>query len=344
MVLTPQLLQAIKLLQMPSGELSAFIETELERNPLLERAEERHEPRSSARSRSAERASARRLGVRNHARRGRRALPRDLGTEVDNAFDADRAGDRQPSARRRPTGPALIGGPMAGASAAAAATRTPPTSKPMSPRQESFSEFLTRQAMVALARSRRPPDRRRADRRARRGRLFPRRSRRNRRATRRAARARRAGAGGVLQTLEPTGVFARDLAECLKLQLIERDRFDPAMAGARSPTCRCSPSATSPALRRLCGVDDEDLADMIAEIKRLDPKPGRAFAGAPEPLAIPDVIVAAAPEFGLARRAQRRGAAARAGQRILRGGHQTRRRRARRTGNTSPRNCRARIG
>src|SRR5205085_3358896 len=52
------------------------------------------------------------------------------------------------------------------------------------------------------------------------------------------------------------------------------------------------------ALRRLCGVDDEDLADMIGEIKRLDPKPGRAFAGAPEPLAIPDVIVTAAQDAG----------------------------------------------
>ena len=37
MVLTPQLLQAIKLLQMPNAELSAFIESELEQNPLLER-------------------------------------------------------------------------------------------------------------------------------------------------------------------------------------------------------------------------------------------------------------------------------------------------------------------
>ena len=45
-----------------------------------------------------------------------------------------------------------------------------------------------------------------------------------------------------LQQLEPTGVFARDLAECLSLQLIERDRFDPAMR-ALSPICRCSPGA-----------------------------------------------------------------------------------------------------
>ena len=47
MVLTPQLLQAIKLLQMPNVELTAFIENELERNPLLERADE-HEDREEA--------------------------------------------------------------------------------------------------------------------------------------------------------------------------------------------------------------------------------------------------------------------------------------------------------
>ena len=35
------------------------------------------------------------------------------------------------------------------------------------------------------------------------------------------------------------------------------------------------------ALKRLCGVDDEDLAEMVAEIRRLDPKPGRASAAAP---------------------------------------------------------------
>ena len=51
----------------------------------------------------------------------------------------------------------------------------------------------------------------------------------DRRAPRRAARARRGACCARLQTLEPTGVFARNLAECLALQLIERDRFDPAM-------------------------------------------------------------------------------------------------------------------
>jgi RNA polymerase sigma-54 factor len=98
-----------------------------------------------------------------------------------------------------------------------------------------------------------------------------------------------------LQGLEPTGVFARNLAECLALQLIERDRYDPAMQAliANLPALARRDFG---ALRRACGVDDDDIADMIAEIRRLDPKPGRAFGAPVEPPAIPDVFVTAAPD------------------------------------------------
>jgi RNA polymerase sigma-54 factor len=99
----------------------------------------------------------------------------------------------------------------------------------------------------------------------------------------------------VLQTLEPTGVFARDLAECLKLQLIERDRFDPAMR-ALIENLPALARRDMAFLRRTCGVDDDDLIDMIAEIKRLDPKPARGFGDGVEPTAIPDVFVTAAPD------------------------------------------------
>ena len=98
-----------------------------------------------------------------------------------------------------------------------------------------------------------------------------------------------------MQTLEPTGVFARSLAECLALQLRERDRFDPAMEAmiANLPALARRDFAL---LRKVCGVDDEDLADMIAEIRRLEPKPGRAFGDPPGAPAIPDVYVLAAPD------------------------------------------------
>ncbi len=99
----------------------------------------------------------------------------------------------------------------------------------------------------------------------------------------------------LLQEFDPTGVCARDLPECLALQLKEQDRFDPAMAclvgnldllAARELT----------ALRKQCGVDEEDFAEMLAELKALDPKPGLSFeAGASEPL-VPDILMWARPD------------------------------------------------
>ncbi|RME94066.1 MAG: RNA polymerase sigma-54 factor, partial [Alphaproteobacteria bacterium] len=84
----------------------------------------------------------------------------------------------------------------------------------------------------------------------------------------------------ALQGLEPVGVFARDLAECLTIQLKERNRYDPAIA-ALVANLDLIADHDIPALKRACGVDDEYLADMIAEIKSLNPKPGLSFGGVP---------------------------------------------------------------
>jgi RNA polymerase sigma-54 factor len=97
-----------------------------------------------------------------------------------------------------------------------------------------------------------------------------------------------------MQSLEPTGVFARNLAECLTLQLRERDRFDPAMQ-ALIDNLPALAKRDYALLRRACGVDDEDVLDMVDEIKRLEP-PGRAFGDPPGPPAIPDVYVSAGPD------------------------------------------------
>ena len=97
----------------------------------------------------------------------------------------------------------------------------------------------------------------------------------------------------LVQTFEPTGIGARDLAECIALQLRELDRFDPAMQ-AMVANLPLVARRDFPALRKICGVDDDDLKDMLAEIRRLDPKPGRAFGGAPIQPVAPDVIVRAA--------------------------------------------------
>lgn len=80
----------------------------------------------------------------------------------------------------------------------------------------------------------------------------------------------------ILRTFEPTGVFARDLIECFALQLAERDRLDPAMQ-AMLDNLDFLTKHDLPGLRRACGVDEEDLVDMLAELKTLDPKPAAEF-------------------------------------------------------------------
>jgi RNA polymerase sigma-54 factor len=81
----------------------------------------------------------------------------------------------------------------------------------------------------------------------------------------------------------------------LELQLRENNRFDPAIAALVDNLVLVAKRDYA-SLRRICGVDDEDLTDMIAEIRSLDPKPGRAFGGAPVQTVIPDVYVWAAPD------------------------------------------------
>ena len=100
---------------------------------------------------------------------------------------------------------------------------------------------------------------------------------------------------GILQTFDPPGICARDLAECLAIQLKERDRYDPAMQAliARLDLLARRDFA---ALKKICGVGDEDLADMIAEIRRLNPKPGLAFGSAVVQPIVPDVFVRPAPD------------------------------------------------
>ena len=92
------------------------------------------------------------------------------------------------------------------------------------------------------------------------------------------------------QGFEPTGVFARDVRECLMLQLKERDRYDPAMA-ALLDNLELLAKRDMAGLRRACGVDDEDLRDMIGELRALTPRPGAAFGGEPTAAVIPDVHV-----------------------------------------------------
>ncbi|MCD2316371.1 RNA polymerase factor sigma-54 [Sphingomonas sp. IC-11] len=94
----------------------------------------------------------------------------------------------------------------------------------------------------------------------------------------------------VIQTFDPTGVGARDLAECIALQAKEADRYDPAMARLIDHLDLVA-RGDLPRLKRICQVDDEDMADMIRELRNYDPKPGARFGGEPMQAVTPDLHV-----------------------------------------------------
>ena len=94
----------------------------------------------------------------------------------------------------------------------------------------------------------------------------------------------------LVQDLDPPGIGARSLAECLALQAKAADRYDPAMARLIDNLELLSKGRTND-LKRICGVDDEDLADMIRELRAYDPKPGCQFSGNAAEEVTPDVFV-----------------------------------------------------
>lgn len=101
----------------------------------------------------------------------------------------------------------------------------------------------------------------------------------------------------VLQGFDPVGVAARDLAECLALQLKEKDRFDPAME-AMVAHLDLVARRDMAQLAQICGVDTADITDMLAEIRALSPKPGLKFTSDPVQPVVPDVIVREGPDGG----------------------------------------------
>jgi RNA polymerase sigma-54 factor len=96
-----------------------------------------------------------------------------------------------------------------------------------------------------------------------------------------------------LQHFDPPGVFARTLAECLALQLREQNRYDPQIAKLLAHLDLLG-SHNLVGLKRTVGVDAQELAEMIAEIRRLNPKPGLKFGTVQIQPVLPDVYVRAA--------------------------------------------------
>jgi RNA polymerase sigma-54 factor len=297
LVMTPQLQQAIRLLQYSNIELAAFVETELERNPLLEHdfAEDRRDAASdSAVDVAAGMGDATPLETIDFA--GPSAVAQD-------AVDSD-AGALFPDATPTDIANGDIG-PAGGMQSSGWENMTSRNGahegdgngmEDQISEQTSLKDHLTAQAGLLL------PDRidhliglhlidsvdeaGYVD-----GDL--------------ATLADKLGAGlpriervlARLQTCDPTGVCARSLAECLKLQLIERDRFDPIMARLVDNLAMLGQHNMA-ALKRAVGVDAEELAEMIGELRALEPKPGLRFGRVNVQPVVPDVYIRPARDGG----------------------------------------------
>ncbi|UIP07090.1 RNA polymerase factor sigma-54 [Erythrobacter sp. SDW2] len=94
----------------------------------------------------------------------------------------------------------------------------------------------------------------------------------------------------LVQSLDPTGVGARNLGECLALQAKEANRYDPCMARMLDNLDLLAAGEFA-RLRRMCDVDDEDFADMLAELRGYDPKPGLRYGGGEASAVVPDILL-----------------------------------------------------
>ena len=277
LVMTPQLMQSIRLLQLGHAELERFIDAEIEKNPLLERADDDGPAPAAAETPSGD----------DTGDWSAQAMSDRLDTSLENVFPDDPgrsdaiAPDLAAQWKSAPASRATGGGEAPDLEATAAAPVT-------------LADHLAGQIALTFAD---PADRLIA------GELAGTLSDAGYLEADTAELAARFGVAperveAVLtrcQTLDPAGVFARDLAECLALQLKARDRLDPAMAALVGHLDLLARRDFA-ALRRICGVDDEDLVDMLAEIRTLDPKPGAAFASGTADPVVPDVLVSPAPD------------------------------------------------
>ena len=336
LVMTPQLMQAIKLLQLSNVELASFLEEELERNPLLERAEEGQDlgPPGAGASPSPSGTRPKAIGRAEDFETDARAMEAGLGTELENSFEAD----GPPVAPE----PAFDGQGLSATSWTGAAVRGRTakrrTSSAMSRQAGSLHDHLAAQLLLAVPD---PVDRlighALIDAIDDAGYLS---EPLDDIAARLGAPLRRVEAIlAIVQTFEPTGVAARDLAECLALQLRERDRFDPAMQAL---------------VANLKLLATRDFAGLKQDLRRRRRRFGRhdrrnpaprsqarpRLRGRPDPDGRAGRLRAGGAGRLLAHRAQYRRAAARAGQPDLSGRVSAASRAARPTGASSPIACR----
>jgi RNA polymerase sigma-54 factor len=275
LVMTPQLRQAIQLLQFTNTEVNQFIEDELLKNPLIER-DEIDVPVAPVAGGTdiAFEPTPPQTGTTTVATADPVAIQAPLDTDFSNVYDAGNASDGG-----RDSGMGFEDEDWIGQ----IADRPPDLREHLEQQiRLAFDDLAERRIAAALLMALDPS-----------GRLVD-------------PPERIAAALGipllaleaVRQTMlrfDPTGIFARDLAECLGAQLAERNRLDPAMATLLA-NLEMLARRDHRGLMELCGVDAEDLRDMIAELKRLNPKPGAGFDAGPITPLIPDVLMRPGPD------------------------------------------------
>ena len=292
LVMTPQLQQAIKLLQMSNLELSEYVEGQLEENPFLERGAEAPETDESASP------AGEGTGAANGAES---EAPLDLSRDdtVGTAHEALDTGDDEAFSGR--TSDEAVAGEFrvnewSSVGSGKAVDLDDREFGATYVKEISLREHLTNQLHVATRDSQQLfigayvidliDDA---------GYLLE--------STE--AVAERLGADiadvdealSLIQTFDPCGVGARNLKECLKLQLIEDDRFDPAME-AFIENIELLAKSDLKGLMRATSASEEDVRDMIAEVRALTPKPGYAYGGETIQVVAPDVFVRPAPDGG----------------------------------------------
>jgi RNA polymerase sigma-54 factor len=281
LVMTPQLQQAIKLLQMSTVELQAFVDAELERNPLLERVESS----SDAVAPVAEKIAPDGL---DESLVGGAAIAEDMGGDAERAEGAatrmaDEASMPQDSgwANMRSSGHLSFDGEDGdfAASLSKAISLSEHLTSQLNLRFTNPADLVIGQHLIGMVNdagylSGDPLG------------LCD---------TLKALPQHVEAVLAAMREFEPAGVFARDLSECLRLQLSEQDRLDPAMA-ALVNNLPLVAKRDFTALKALCGVTIEDLQDMLHELRALNPKPGLAFGSEPSMPVVPDVFVRTAPD------------------------------------------------
>ncbi len=285
--MTPQLQQAIKLLQLSNLELAEYCEQELERNPLLERDDREPAVAGEMPDAPVESASA--------GERADEALSRDDFSKAsdldqaahDNVYDSGEAPARVsegPQGALTDWSKVGTGNSYDGEDGFESNVAATASLKDHLESQLSIAALLPEDRMILMA-------------------LIDAVDETGYLCAEPADVAERLGCEredveavlGVLQGFDPVGVGARDLAECLSLQLKARDRLDPAMKMLLTRLDLVARRDISQ-LCALCDVDAEDLADMISEIRTLNPKPGLAFGSEPVTPVVPDVFVKEGPD------------------------------------------------